>query len=165
MAALRNFANTPEAENVRHIDVCRFVEAAASGLEIEPGAFTRAYAANRKTAVEVTVENDMLATAIRTLLAHLGSWTGTAAELLFVLEHGDALTNTEPIIDDRTKASRTWPKNATSIGIRLRRVAPALRDLGFEVEYTQATDSSRKRLITLKLPPETCTPEGNGPSA
>jgi hypothetical protein len=46
------------------------------------GTFARAYAANRKAAVEAIIEADPLAICVRKLMAERGSWAGTASDLL-----------------------------------------------------------------------------------
>jgi hypothetical protein len=46
------------------------------------GTFARAYAANRRAAIESIIEADPLATCVRTIMGERGSWTGSASDLL-----------------------------------------------------------------------------------
>lgn len=80
------------------------------------------------------VQGDPLAVAIVDLVDRLGgSWSGTAAELLRVLH--DARPDSGP-----------WPRNVQALGGQLKRLAPALRSQGIEVE---ARKSNGKRWVRL----------------
>jgi hypothetical protein len=46
------------------------------------GTFARAYAANRKAAIEDVVEADPVAASVREIMAERSIWTGSAADLL-----------------------------------------------------------------------------------
>jgi hypothetical protein len=46
------------------------------------GTFARAYAANRRAAIESVIELDPIATCVRTMMANQTLWTGTASDLL-----------------------------------------------------------------------------------
>ena len=46
--------------------------------------FTRAYAANRKAAIESIIDADPIATCVREFMSERPSWTGSAADLLRV---------------------------------------------------------------------------------
>ena len=48
------------------------------------GTFTRAYAANRKAAIEGIIDADPIATCVREFMSERPSWTGSAADLLRV---------------------------------------------------------------------------------
>src|SRR6202043_1382799 len=48
------------------------------------GTFTRAYTANRKTAIEEVVDTDPIATSVREIMSERNCWTGSAADLLRV---------------------------------------------------------------------------------
>jgi hypothetical protein len=65
--------------------------------------FARAYAANRRAAIEDAIEADPVAAYVRELMAERGSWTGSAADLLRV----GATRNKAAISRD----SAGWPKN------------------------------------------------------
>jgi hypothetical protein len=73
------------------------------------------------------------------------AWEGTATELL------SELTSE---LERGAQYQRNWPKNATSLSGRLRRVASNLRKAGLHIDFFQSTDAARTRLIRLsgKLP-------------
>jgi hypothetical protein len=92
------------------------------------GTFARAYAANRRTAIERVIDGDPVASRIREILAHQQSWTGTAAELL---RYGVCPR-------DAAWAIRSgWPKNPRALAGRLRRAQPGLRSLGIDIVFSR----------------------------
>jgi hypothetical protein len=105
------------------------------------GSFQRAYAANRREAVEKTVEADAVAASILQLFAPggLGEWQGTATALLdFLDQHADVR---------HRKSDKNWPKGPEAVRHRLDRASPSLRRLGVEITHTRASDRQRTRLI------------------
>lgn len=98
-----------------------------------------AYTSAGRDVTDAVLEADLLACAVRELLAGQAvGWTGTAAELL-------ALLTPDPV-------PRGFPRSPRGLSGQLRRVAPALRSAGVEVEFTK---TERARLIILTR----CTPE------
>src|SRR5262249_37627318 len=47
-----------------------------------PGTFARAYAANRRAAIESIIEADPIATCVRTMMVNRSVWSGSASDLL-----------------------------------------------------------------------------------
>jgi hypothetical protein len=136
----------------RMADFAKWVVACEGSLPWSAGAFMRAYDSNRAESVETTLESDLIAMAVRKLLAEQSEWNGTAGDLLKVL---NAIAT-----EERHKAEN-WPKTPRGMSGALRRVAPGLRKLRYTVELGQRdTNQERKRLIRL------CTPVdvGQGPS-
>lgn len=142
-AALRELPNTRLAEKPRLADFALWATAAESGLGWEPGAFMRAYSGNRMAAVEISLDQDAFASEIRSLVEQKGAWSGTASELLKVLNGR---------VDDDIRRSRyEWPQNARALSGRLRRVAPALRAAGIETNGGRNPDRNRTRMIKLEV--------------
>ena len=79
------------------------------------------------------VEDDPVAAAIAALVERVGTWEGTASQLLQRLEPPDP-------------KPRSWPGSARAIGGQVRRIAPALRAIGIEVDHDRA---GGKRTIVL----------------
>src|SRR3989440_3500245 len=90
------------------------------------GTFARAYAANRRAAIEGIIDADPVAACVREIMAERSSWTGSAADLLRV----GADRNAGSIYKDSD-----WPKNPRALAGRLRRAQTFLRALGIEVAF------------------------------
>jgi hypothetical protein len=90
-------------------------------------------------------EADPVAVKIEELIT--ASWEGTASELLAVL------TPERP--------AKEWPKTPQGMGVRLKRIAPAMRKVGWTVEQLTRSDkkgSRRWRLAPSNGDGETTTP-------
>jgi hypothetical protein len=93
------------------------------------GTFARAYAANRRTAIEGMIDADPVAACVRDILAERGSWTGSAAELW----RADAHRSSHDLMNERTG----WPKNPRVLAGRLRRAQTFLRALGIDIAFSR----------------------------
>jgi len=91
------------------------------------GTFSRAYAANRKAAIEDLIDADPIAACVRELMSERSSWTGTAADLLRVNVERSSLTG------DDTR----WPQNPRALAGRLRRAQTFLRALSIHITFTR----------------------------
>ena len=116
--ALRHLPTVDLPRTPRMADFAIWATAAEPALKLDHGAFMQAYVSNLKVAVEMTVEADVIATAIRDLAQAKGSWAGTATELLSVLNE---------CTSEGIRRQKEWPTDATRLSGRLRRAAAALR--------------------------------------
>src|SRR5262249_38054058 len=92
------------------------------------GTFVRAYAANRRAAIESIVEMDPIAICVRALMIDRNTWTGSASDLLrLCAEHARA---------DILNGS-AWAKNPRALAGRLRRAQTFLRTLGIEITFSR----------------------------
>jgi hypothetical protein len=90
------------------------------------GNFIRAYAANRKAAIEGIIDADPVAACVREPMTERTSWTGTAADLLRVsIEHA---TQT---------GSAALPRNPRAFAGHFRRAQTFLRAQGIDVVFTR----------------------------
>jgi hypothetical protein len=92
------------------------------------GTFARAYAANRRTAIESIIEADPVATCVRALMIDRTMWSGSASELLRLCvghARADILSGTP------------WAKNPRALAGRLRRAQTFLRTLGIEITFSR----------------------------
>jgi putative DNA primase/helicase len=121
--ALRDRASAPQPVT-RMADFELFVSAAEPALGWEPGTFLAAYLANREGAIEQALEADPLGDAVCQLVEH-EDWGGTPSALLARLS--------EKVSDPERKLP-SWPKAANKLRDRLRRLAPALRTKGIELD-------------------------------
>jgi hypothetical protein len=90
------------------------------------GTFTRAYAANRRAAVETIMEADPLATCVRTIMGDRSSWSGSASDLLRLCAHQ---------ADADASMCLPWAKNPRALAGRLRRAQTFLRMLDIEIAF------------------------------
>jgi hypothetical protein len=92
------------------------------------GTFARAYAANRRAAIESIVEADPVAMCVRALMIDRNTWTGSASDLL-------------SLCAERTRADisngSAWAKNPRALAGRLRRAQTFLRTLGIEITFSR----------------------------
>jgi hypothetical protein len=103
------------------------------------GTFARAYAANRRAAIESMIEADPLATCVRTIVGERSNWTGTASDLLRLCAqqaHADV------------SMSPPWARNPRSLAGRLRRAQTFLRMLDIEIVFCREGRSGA-RMIRL----------------
>lgn len=132
VVALRDESSTQLKVLPRMADFARWVVAAESALPWPAGDFLRAYSANRRGAVVAMLDDDPVADAVRALVTP-SAWLGTAAELLAALQRAGAVRLTDP-------------RQATGA---LRRLAPALRQAGVEVNFAAGTKHGGRKLLHL----------------
>lgn len=136
VVALANLPNTTLTSAPRMADFALWVTAAEPALGWEPGSFMTAYSANRSEAVEIGLESDSFAVALRCLMNKRDQWTGSWKDLIKRL-----------VIESREeKAPKDWPVSGKGMSNRLRRLAPALRHVGIEYEHVREGDSRRYRI-------------------
>jgi hypothetical protein len=105
------------------------VWAAACETALWPaGTFARAYAANRRTAIEGMIEADPVAVCVRGLMADRSAWSGSAADLLRAADFAD---------DEVWKRAAGWPKTPRALAGRLRRAQTFLRVLGIDIAFSR----------------------------
>lgn len=92
------------------------------------------YRSAARDAVADVLDGDQFAHALITLVHARGEWRGTASELLEVVETPD-------------RPPKTWPKDATRAGGRVKRLAPALRTIGIEVDDSQRGPKPKKQRL------------------
>jgi hypothetical protein len=93
------------------------------------GTFLRAYAANRRAAVESVIDSDPVAACVWGIMANRRTWTGSASDLL---RAGANLAG-----DDVSRRSAGWPRNPRALASRLRRVQTFLRTFGIEIAFSR----------------------------
>lgn len=115
-----------------------------------PGVFMRAFESAAAEANEAVAESDPVTVAVAAFMMKRKSWSGTAAVLRRVLSNHDR-SEAQP------SAWKTWPREPSSFGKRLRLATPVLRKMGVEVVIGRASDHGRTRTITLsEIEPSEC---------
>jgi hypothetical protein len=90
------------------------------------GTFARAYAANRRAAIESIIEADPIATCVRTMMANRTMWTGSASDLLRLCAE---------TARDEFSSGTPGTKSPRALAGRLRRTQTSLRTLGIEITF------------------------------
>jgi hypothetical protein len=101
------------------------------------GTFARAYAGNRRTAIESLVEADPLATCVRRVMGEQATWTGTASDLLRMC----AQSEREDIF-----LCPSWARNPRALAGRLRRAQTFLRMLNIEISFSRQGPSGTRMI-------------------
>jgi hypothetical protein len=91
------------------------------------GTFARAYAENRRAAIESIIEADPVANCLRALMVDRATWAGSASDLWRLCAEGVHESLTGP----------GWAKNPRALAGRLRRAQTFLRTLGIEVTFSR----------------------------
>ena len=101
----------------RMADFAQWAAACESALW-PTGTFSRAYAGNRRAAVEGMVDADPVAACVREIMAARSTWAGTAMDLL--------RAEADLAADGLSRSNPDWPKNPRALAGRLRRAQTAL---------------------------------------
>ena len=113
------------------------------------GTFARAYAGNRRAAIESVIDGDAVASRIRDIMVQRNTWTGTAAELV----HQGAQPS-----DENVWSNTGWPKSPRALAGQLRRAQPSLRSLGIYIVFSrQGREGSRTITMTRNHGKTVCT--------
>jgi hypothetical protein len=123
-AAVRKLPET-RLELPRMAEFAEWVTAAEEALGWAPGSFMSAYEEGREEAMAGALESDPVAGAVLSFMEGREEWVGKSAELLEELASE---------VDEKVERSKSWPKTASHLSNRLKRLAPALRAEGLDYE-------------------------------
>jgi hypothetical protein len=123
----------------RMADFAEWASACETAMWAE-GTFEAAYTGNINAAIDIVIDADTVASAVRAFMASRTQWSGTASDLL------GALTSE---VGERTAKSKEWPSSARAFSVRLRRAASSLREIGIDVSKPVAAGASRSRVIQI----------------
>lgn len=138
VAALANIETAQLERLPRMADFALWVTAAEQGLGWEPGAFMASYEGNRGQAHELAVEASPAGQALVDIAAE--GFRGTASDLLRTLNMR---------ADEALTRQRGWPASAKAMSGLVKRLAPNLRELGYQVDFYREPGGSRRRIIEL----------------
>jgi hypothetical protein len=110
------------------------------------GIFARAYAANRRAAIESIMEADPIATCLRSIMADRTTWTGSASDLLRLC--AESARESPP-------GGIAWAKNPRALAGRLRRAQTFLRTVGIEITFSREGRTGT-RMIRVSTSAENC---------
>jgi phage/plasmid primase-like uncharacterized protein len=135
---LRHLPTTELPSPPRMADFALWATACETGAPwVEGVRFMDAYTRNRAEATSVVLEDDIVAQALRKVMADLGEWDGTATVLLARLTetwHGNP--------PDK------WPRAPHKLTNRIRRIMPQLAATGLTVKFPPRTNDARKVVVT-----------------
>jgi hypothetical protein len=145
--ALKRLPDLKLAALPRMADFARLACAAAPAFGWTEEEVLAAIDDSAATAVTAIIEGDPVAGAIQALArtrSENGEWKGTATELLEELNG---------LVSDPVRHGKAWPKDATRLSGRLRRLAPALRAVGVAINLDDRDGHDRTRTITISRKP------------
>lgn len=120
----------------RMADYAEWVAACETALWL-PGTHMAAYKANRAEAVDVVLEADPVAMAVRKHMEKLPEHVTTATKLLAELDG---------LVSENVRRGRQWPRSGSVLSGQLTRLAPALRRVGISVEPRREGHTGRRLL-------------------
>lgn len=132
--ALRRIETLQLEQHPRMADFARLAVAAEQSFGFAPGSFLQAYEQNRSHGHEVVLHSSPLAAAITALVTR-AAFFGSATDLLQALRAQA----------EGTAALRQLPTDAPRLSAALRRMAPALRATGIEIEVDQPLPGLKSR--------------------
>ncbi len=127
------------ASHPRMADFAKWVTAAEKVLGWKEKTFLNIYRLNIREITSLTLDADLVGTAVSVFMEDKTEWKGTATELL------DALENAA---NERTKKAKGWPGAPQVLSGKLKRSATALRTHKISVIFPQRT--SKQKLIRLE---------------
>lgn len=144
-AALKNLPAVKLDRLPRMAQTAKLAAAAEPALGWEPGTFARLFHLAQESVAATATEGDPMARALDIIASRgAGYWTfeGTATELQETLK--GVRLDPQPLV---------WPPAPNKVGERIRRLAPQLRLMGWNVNPEKRDGSKRNRkLIQLESP-------------
>jgi hypothetical protein len=118
-------------------DFAHWVVAAEPTLPWPEGTFLAAYEANRIGAVVTTLDDDCVAVAVRKFVAEIEEFEDQPSQIYDILNC---------VADEATRKRKDWPKSSSALSSRLKRLAPSLRRIGIDVEFSRVMTRRQIRL-------------------
>ncbi len=150
---LRNQGSVKLLTLPRMADFALWIVACEPALPWPPGSFMEAYLENRAEAVELSLEADCVAVAVREHMGDKTTWSGKPSELYEELEKR---------VPDNTKHSKAWPKAANKLSGRLKRAATFLRAIGIDVELGGWSKTKGREIVIRRVIQSMQTTAGTG---
>jgi hypothetical protein len=156
-AGLRRVGDVHLDHLPRMADFATWIAAAEAACPWPAGAFLEAYAGNRQSAIETTLDGDVVADTVRAMVP----WKGTASELLVELNRQ---------APEDLKRRKDWFARPRQVADALRRLAPALRRVGIDISGGRQGHTGRRLIIIETVgasssPSSPRSPNVSGPCA
>lgn len=143
--ALRREGSVDLPDLPRMADFAAWVISGEQSLPWAEGAFLHSYEENRRDAISIVLDHSPLAQRIMVFSEQKPEWDGTPTELHNALVHV-------------TGAQGDPPATPASMSQELKRLAPALRQVGVELEWNRENDHKRTRKIVVRAVPAVQAP-------
>ena len=140
--ALKQHAHVSLPSLPRMADFALWATAAEGALGWSPGTFMDVYAGNQAATIELTLESDPVATAVRDFATE-SEWQGTASKQLAELSQS---------VTDDVKNQKSWPKDGSRLSGQLKRAPPGLRAVGVDIQYLPGRHYGR--IISIRTVPQ-----------
>jgi hypothetical protein len=135
---LRNAQSTKLSSLPRMADFALWVSAAEPALPWERGQFVKCYLGNRGDVVDLALDGDQVADAVREMMMNKDAWEGKPSDLLECIE-GYA--------SEKAQKGKSWPKAPSALSRALKRSATFLRAVDIEISFLK---KDRKRVIAIR---------------
>lgn len=139
-AAVRDHAHIRLGALPRMADFAQWAAAGMEALGFSASAFMDSYRENLASGLTAGIESSAVGRAVIDFIRQRTTWKGTAADLLAVLAQQ---------VDEAEIRGPHWPRSPRGLTGALRRLAPALRLAGVEIESERAANRERSRFIRL----------------
>lgn len=149
-AALANWEAVELTSTPRMADFVRWAAAAAPSFGLSADDILGAYERNRKASVSDILASDILVHVLLTEIERSGDFEGTATKLFITLN--------ERAVDLDVHRSYGFPKAPNKLSGDLRRLAPALRELGIEIDWGREGPSGQRVIRIRRNGPDTPVP-------
>jgi len=123
----------------RMADFAKFSTAVEKAMDWPGNTFMSTYNSNRILSVEMSLDADPVAQAIISIEKQ--EWEGTATDLMDELERQ---------VSDSIKRSKSWPSAPNWLSNRVRRLVPAFRKIGIEIEFGREGSGGKRLMAIIK---------------
>ena len=136
--AIRNLDATELESPPRLADFAEWVVSGEKAFGYH-GEFMDAYSTNRDNINESAIEASPIGKPLKEFIEKVGTFEGNSSELREKLNES---------VDEKTRKSKDWPKSPRKISGLVRRIAPNLRLIGYDVELDLPNRSFRISMQT-----------------
>ena len=136
--AIRNLDTTELESPPRLADFAQWVVSGEKAFGYH-GEFMDAYSTNRDNINESAIEASPIGKPLKEFIEKAGTFEGNSSELL---------ENLNESVEEKTRNSKDWPKSPRKISGLVRRIAPNLRLIGYDVEFDLPNRSFRISMQT-----------------
>lgn len=143
-ASIRDHTTIQLGRLPRMADFAQWAAAGIGPLGFTADEFMTAYRDNQNIGMGAGVDSSPVGRVLLEWIRNRREWAGTAANLLSALEG---------FADESTRRSHAWPKSPRGLSGAIKRLAPALRIQGIEVEQDRSAQARNIRLCNLPEQP------------